>query len=195
MVSYELHAASKRLDIDLNQLYIYIPIPTNQLDSITAEAETIQTKESFSVEYEFELWKIFLRNDNLLLNYPQCLIPNLNSLDSNSSTYYLYVSGTTICNRLFSLCNPTISPILVFLTFIIAFIFTALPLVFIFLYPSYYSPSALPNSSTPLFIAYVTYFIASSVINILLFPALLMILFVCVIDAYRKYLIFNILVE
>jgi hypothetical protein len=190
MILYELHAAAKRLEIDLEHLLIYVPIPPPQsLSPPSSSSSSYQESQAnpklFSIRYQFDLWKLFLREENLETLFPHITIPSSSSLSPTRE--YICVNGLTICQAILDLCNLTFATSLVLFALFLALLFASIPLLFIFLYPSLYSLQSLPPSLTTPFILY---WISSFTINFLQFNALVAMMMVCTADAYRKYKIF-----
>lgn len=179
-ISYELHAAAKRLDVDLEHLLFYVPIPQNFSSNVAT-----MSKEEFSITYQFDLWKSFLNQDDLLTRFPHITIPS-----PLKSTEYLCIDSCTLSEAIINLCNWSFSTGILLTPMIIALVFACIPIIFIFLYPSRYSHAAVSESHYSI---YIVYHITSFLINSLLFNALIMILLVCIIDAYRKYYFFLLL--
>lgn len=184
LISYELFSASKRLDIDLKSLEIYIPIPNSK-------------RRQFSIQYQFELWKLFLQKDDLLSTYPHYRFPATSSPTSDLTQDYLIVDGFIICQSLLNLCNWPISTSVIIINFITSVSFALLPIIFIFIFPSTYSLSTISNKSkfsdeTNLTL-FITFHISAFLINFFLFQSLLYILFICKLDTFRKFQVFLLL--
>lgn len=180
LISYELNSTSKRLDIDLKSLRLYIPLPNPKRSRGS----------QFSIQYQYELWNLFLQQSDISSLYPHYRFPSSANAPHLSPHEYLVLDGYTVCESLFNLCNPPVSSSLILLNFIISFSFAFLPIFFIFLYPSIYSTSAIPSASTSSqanLILFISYHFSAFLINLFLFQALLFILFICIVDTYRKY--------
>ena len=179
LISYELNSACQRLDIDLKSLRIYIPLPNTKNSR----------RSQFSVQYQYELWSLFLQKSDISSLYPHYRFPSTSNAPHLSSNEYLVLDGYTVCESLFNLCNQPISSSLIMINFILSLSFALLPIFFIFIYPSIYSISVIPTSSSHQnkIILFIAYHFSAFLINLFLFQALLFILFICIVDTYRKY--------
>jgi hypothetical protein len=172
------------LEIDLEHLLIYVPVPP-PLPPLTSL--DVESGKLFSIRYQFDLWKLFLgHEEDLETFFPHITIPSSSSLSPSSD--YICVNGLTVCKAIINLSNQPISYFFLF-TITLALIFASIPLLFIFLFPSLYSLQSL-SPSTSLTISFVLYWVSSFTINLIQYNALVMMLLVCTMDAYRKYKIF-----
>jgi hypothetical protein len=182
-IAYELHAAAKKLEIDLEHVLFYVPIPIAQKSNMTSPNST----EFVSTQYQFDLWKLFLQEDELESRYPHLTIP---SSTASSSHDYICISGFKVCQSILNHCNHAFSSPIICLNLLTSLAFASIPILFIFLFPSLYSSDAI---TPPLLPFYILFHISCFFLNSVLFHLLVAILLVCIVDAYRKLQIFTFL--